>query len=232
MAEKGSGRRLHPLPLRLMHWINAVGIIIMIMSGVKIYNDSPIFSFLYFPPPVTLGGDPDIAWRFHGNIGQSGALQWHFLGMWIVVLNGICFLLYGLFSGRWWRMLLPIRPSEVIATVRDALRLHLSHDDLTVYNAVQRLLYVGIIIIAVVEVLAGLAIWKPVQFSHLAALFVTFQGARLVHFFGMAAIVAFLVVHVALALLVPRSLLNMITGGPRIARTPAPPPKLATQTGE
>jgi thiosulfate reductase cytochrome b subunit len=224
------GRRLHPLPLRIMHWINAAAIIIMIMSGIKIYNDSPIFSFLNFPPPVTLGGDPDIAWQFHGNAGQSGALQWHFLGMWILVLNGIAFLAYGLFSGRWRRMLLPIRPREVIATVRDALRFHLAHDDLTVYNAVQKLLYVGIILIAIVEVTAGLAIWKPVQFSHLATLFVTFQGARLVHFFGMAAIVAFLVVHVGLALLVPRTLLNMITGGPRVS--PTPPAKLATQTGE
>ena len=121
--------------------------------------------------------------------GQSGALQWHFLGMWIVVVNGLAYLIYGIVTGRLRRMLLPIRPREVIATIRDAMRFHLSHDDLTVYNGVQKLLYVGIILIAIVEVLAGLAIWKPVQFSSLAALFYSFQGARLVHFFGMAAIV-------------------------------------------
>ena len=139
-------------------------------------------------------------------------------------LNGLAYLIYGLVTGRLRRMLLPIRPREVIATIRDALRFHLSHDDLTVYNGVQKLLYVGIILIAIVEVLAGLAIWKPVQFSTLAALFYSFQGARLVHFFGMAAIVAFLVVHVALALMVPRTLLNMITGGPRVAKAlPVPP---------
>jgi thiosulfate reductase cytochrome b subunit len=227
-----SAQPLHPLALRIMHWINAVAIIVMIGSGIKIYGDSPIFSWLSFPDAITIGGDPDIAFRFHGNAGQSGALQWHFLGMWIVVLNGLAYLSYGLATGRLRRMLLPIRPSEVIATIRDALRLHLSHDDLTVYNGAQKLLYVGIILIAIVEVLAGLAIWKPVQFSTLAALFYSFQGARLVHFLGMAAIVAFLVVHVGLALMVPRTLLNMITGGPRIEKSPARPAKLATQPGE
>jgi thiosulfate reductase cytochrome b subunit len=226
------GQRLHPLPLRIMHWTNALGIIIMIMSGIKIYGDSPIFSFISFPHAITLGGDPDIAWKFHGNGGQSGALQWHFLGMWIVVVNGLAYLIYGLATGRLRRKLLPIRPREVFATVRDAMRFHLAHDDITVYNGVQKLLYVGIILIAIVEVLAGLAIWKPVQFSHLAWLFYSFQGARLVHFFGMALIVGFLAVHVLLALLVPRTLLAMITGGPRIQRAPAPPPQLAHQTGE
>jgi thiosulfate reductase cytochrome b subunit len=221
---------LHPLGLRIMHWTNAVAIIIMIGSGIKIYGDSPIFAFISFPNAITLGGDPDIAWKFHGNGGQSGALQWHFLGMWILVINGLAYLTYGIVTGRLRRKLLPIRPRDVIATIRDALRFHLSHDDITVYNGVQRLLYVGIILIAIVEVLAGLAIWKPVQFSNLASLFVTFQGARLVHFFGMAAIVAFLVVHVSLALLVPRTLLAMITGGPRVS--PPPPAKLVHQTGE
>jgi thiosulfate reductase cytochrome b subunit len=226
------GKALHPLGLRIMHWTNAIGIIIMIMSGIKIYGDSPIFTWLSFPNALTLGGDPDIAFRLHGNFGQSGALQWHFLGMWIVVLNGLAYLIYGILTGRLRRKLLPIRPSEVISTIRDAMRLHLAHDDITVYNGVQKLLYVGVILIAVIEVLAGLAIWKPVQFSHLAWFFYSFQGARLVHFLGMTAIVAFLAVHVLLALLVPRTLLAMITGGPRIEKSPSPPAKLAHQTGE
>src|SRR5580700_6231079 len=232
MKQTTRPKPLHPLALRIMHWVNAAAVIIMIGSGIKIYGDSPIFSFISFPNAITLGGDPDIAWKFHGNGGQSGALQWHFLGMWILVINGLAYLTYGLVTGRLRRKLLPIRPRDVIATIRDAMRFHLSHDDLTVYNGVQKLLYVGIILIAIVEVLAGLAIWKPVQFSHLAWFFYSFQGARLVHFFGMAAIVAFLVVHVALALMVPRTLLAMITGGPRVANAPPPPAKLAHQTGE
>ena len=63
--------------------------------------------------------------------------------------------------------------------------------DLTRYNAVQRLLYIGIIFVIILQVLSGLVIWKPVQFSELAYLFYSFQGARLVHFLGMVAIVGF-----------------------------------------
>jgi thiosulfate reductase cytochrome b subunit len=198
-------RRLHPLPLRIMHWTNAVAMVIMIGSGWKIYQDEVIFGSLHFPNAITIGGE------------AQGALQWHFFAMWILVLNGLFYLGYGLVSGRFRRMLLPIRPREVIANIRDALRLRLGHDDLTRYNAVQKMLYTGIILVIVVQVLSGLAIWKPVQFGWLTDLFYDFQGARLAHFIGMAAIVGFLVVHVLLALIVPRTLLAMLTGGPKVA---------------
>jgi thiosulfate reductase cytochrome b subunit len=115
-------------------------------------------------------------------------------------------------------MLLPIRWNELIHTVRDALRFKLSHDDPTKYNTVQKLLYVGVISAGVLVVISGLAIWKPVQFSELYFLFGDFQTARLVHFFCMVAIVLFLIVHVALALIVPSTLVSMFTGGPVVAR--------------
>jgi thiosulfate reductase cytochrome b subunit len=198
------GLRLHPLPLRIMHWINALAMIVMIGSGWKIYEDEVLFGWLHFPNSITIGGE------------AQGALQWHFLGMWILTFNGLAYIVYGLVSGRFLRMLWPIRPREVVADINDALHLRLQHDDLTRYNAVQRLLYAGIILIGVLQVLSGLAVWKPVQFSELAALFYDFQGARLIHFLCMAAIVMFLVVHVSLALLVPRTIANMITGGPAV----------------
>jgi thiosulfate reductase cytochrome b subunit len=201
-------RVLHPLPLRIMHWTNAVAVIVMIGSGWKIYNDEVLFGWLHFPEAVTIGH-----WAQHG-------LQWHFLGMWIFAFNGLAYLIYGLSTGRFRRMLFPISPREVLATVRDALRFKLAHDDLTHYNAVQRVLYVGIILVGILTLLSGLAIWKPVQFSELAALFYDFQTARLVHFLCMTAIVLFLLVHVALALLVPKSLAAMITGGPEIEDVP------------
>lgn len=203
------GLRLHPLPVRIMHWLNALAMFIMIGSGWKIYNDEVLFGWLHFPEVITIGGE------------AQGALQWHFLGMWIFTVNGLVYVTYSLASGRFRRMLFPIHPSAVIAAIRDALRFHLAHDDLTSYNAVQKLLYVGILLVGAVQVLSGLAIWKPVQFSELASLFLSFQGGRLVHFLCMAAIVAFLVVHLALALLVPRTLLNMLTGGPTVAPTAA-----------
>ena len=196
------GLRLHPLPVRIMHWINAAAMIIMIMSGWKIYNDDVIFSWLRFPDAVTLG-----TWAQHG-------LQWHFFGMWIVVLNGLAYLIYGLTTGRFRRKLFPIPWRELVATIREAMTFRLKHDDLTRYNAVQKLLYVGIMLVGIVVVLSGLSIWKPVQFSELAKLFYDFQSARLVHFLCMTAIVLFLVLHVALTLIVPRSLVAMVTGGP------------------
>jgi thiosulfate reductase cytochrome b subunit len=198
------GLRLHPLPVRIMHWINAVAMIIMIMSGWKIYNDEVLFGWLHFPDAITLG-----KWAQHG-------LQWHFFGMWILVLNGLAYLCYGIVSGRFRRKLLPLSWRELITTIGDAVTLRLKHDDLTRYIAVQKLLYLGIMLVGIVVVLSGLSIWKPVQFSELAILFYDFQTARLVHFLCMTAIVLFLIVHVALALLVPRSLVAMVTGGPDV----------------
>lgn len=212
-------RKFHPLPIRVMHWINAIAIFIMIGSGWKIYNDEVIFGWIHFPEWLTIG-----RWAQHG-------LQWHFLGMWIFVLNGLTYLVYGLATGRFRRLLLPIRWSELVATIRETLHLHLAHDDLTKYNAVQKLLYIGVMLVGILIFISGLAIWKPVQFSELLTLFGSFQNARLVHFLCMTAIVLYLVVHVSLALLVPRTLVAMINGGPTIEdplRNNAPAPALKT----
>lgn len=194
--------RLHPLPLRIMHWINAAAIFIMIGSGWKIYNDDVIFGFLHFPDWLVIG-----KWAQYG-------LQWHFFGMWIFVLNGLAYVIYGIVTGRFRRKLFPISPREVLVTVGEALRFRLRHDDLTHYNAVQKVLYLGVVLAGILIVISGLSLWKPIQFSELASLFGSFQTIRLVHFFCMAAIVAFIVVHVTLALLMPQSLVAMVTGGP------------------
>ncbi len=190
---------IHPRWVRITHWINALAMLVMIGSGWQIYNASPLFGFS-FPKSITLGG-----WL-------AGALLWHFAAMWLLAVNGIVYVALGLMSGRFRRKLLPIRPRDVVADVKAALRFKLRHDDLTVYNSVQRLLYLGVILAGVVIVLSGLAIWKPVQLQELTALFGGYEAARYVHFFAMAAIVGFLVVHVVLAILVPKSLKAMITG--------------------
>jgi len=187
-----------------MHWINAVAIFIMIGSGWKIYNDDVIFGFLHFPDGVVIG-----KWAQYG-------LQWHFFGMWIFVLNGLAYFAYGIAGGRFRRKLFPISPREVFATVGDAVRFRLRHDDLTHYNAVQKVLYLGVMAVGVLIVLTGLCLWKPVQFSELADLFGSFQTVRLIHFLCMSAIVAFIAVHVTLAVLVPQSLVAMLTGGPAV----------------
>ncbi len=202
-------RRLHPLPVRLMHWTNAVAMFVMIASGWGIYDDSVIFHFIYFPDWARLG-----SWA-------ANSLLWHFAGMWLLGLNGLAYLIYGFATGRFRERLLPIRVGDVIHTVQDTLRFKIAHEDLTTYNAVQKLLYIVAILAGVSQVLTGIAIWKPVQFAWLTALYGGFQGARIVHFLGMAVIVGFVVVHVALALLVPSTLWAMLTGGPRLQPTSA-----------
>jgi thiosulfate reductase cytochrome b subunit len=191
---------IHPLWVRITHWINAAAMFMMIGSGWQIYDASPLFRFIYFPHQFALG-----EWL-------AGALLWHFAAMWLLVINGVVYVTVSLATGRFRRKLLPIRPRAVIDDFLAALRGRLSHDDLTVYNAVQRLLYVGVLLAAIVIVLSGLSIWKPVQFKYLTALFDGYDTARYVHFFAMASIVAFLTIHVVLALIVPKSLRAMIFG--------------------
>ena len=190
---------IQPAWVRTVHWINAVAMILMIMSGWQIYNASPLFDFK-FSKSITLGG-----WL-------GGALLWHFAAMWLLMVNGLVYLVLGLATGRFRRKLLPITSAGVISDTKAALTGKLSHNDLTKYNYVQKLLYAGIIVVGILIVLSGLAIWKPVQLQYLTALFGGYEVARYVHFFCMAAIVAFLIVHVVLALLVPKSLRAMIIG--------------------
>jgi len=191
---------IHPLWVRVTHWVNALAMLMMIGSGWQIYDASPLFRFIYFPSQIALG-----QWL-------AGALLWHFAAMWLLIINGLVYVTLGLATGRFRLKLFPIRPRAVRDDFAAALRGKLSHDDLSVYNAVQRLLYLGVIIAGIVLVLSGLSIWKPVQLKYLTTLFGGYDFARYVHFFAMASIVGFLAVHVALALIVPKSLRAMVFG--------------------
>jgi thiosulfate reductase cytochrome b subunit len=188
---------VHPIWVRVTHWINALAMIFMIGSGWTIYNASPLFPFVF---PVGIGN-----WL-------AGALLVHFAAMWVLAVNGLVYLTLGIATGRFRRKLLPIRPSDVARDLVAALSGQLSHEDLSVYNAVQRLLYLGVILAGIVAVLSGLSIWKPVQVQELTALFGGYDAARYVHFFAMTAIVGFLVIHILLALIVPKSLRAMVVG--------------------
>jgi thiosulfate reductase cytochrome b subunit len=190
---------IHPVWVRITHWINAVALFMMITSGWRVYNASPLFRF-EFPPTISLGD------------GLADGLLWHFAAMWLFVVNGFVYVTLGLATGRFRRKLLPVRLADVVHDIGAALTGKLSHDDLSVYNAVQRLLYIGVILAGVLAVVSGLSIWKPVQVQELTAVFGGYDAARYVHFFAMAAIAAFLVIHISLAILVPKSLRAMILG--------------------
>ena len=197
-ATSGSKTVIHTLAVRITHWINAIAIIIMILSGWRIYDASPLFDF-EFPEAITLGG-----WL-------AGALQWHFAAMWLLVLNGLFYVCYGLFSGHFKSSFLPLTWQSLWREFKNALRGQIPHE-LGVYNAVQRAAYIGVLCLGAVLVLSGLAIWKPVQFQELTALMGGYEGARLVHFIAMALVVFFILVHLTLVALVPRTLWPMFSG--------------------
>ncbi len=193
-------RPVQPLWLRITHWVNALAIVVMVTSGWQIYNASPIFKALTFSPAITLGG-----WL-------GGALQWHFAAMWLLVANFIVYLAMNVATGRLRRRMFPLSIKSVFSDAFAALRGKLGHDDLTHYNAVQKFAYLAVIVDIVVIILSGLAVWKSVQFPWLRTLMGGYDNARVVHFFGMSFLVAFVVLHVAMVALVPRSLVLMIKG--------------------
>jgi thiosulfate reductase cytochrome b subunit len=197
---------IHPWPLRVMHWLNAVAIITLIGSGWQIYNASPFLPFI-FPQWTTIG-----QWL-------GGAIAWHLAAIWLLMLNGLAYLAWGLSSGHFRRKLWPVTPGAVLRDTWAAIRFKLPHE-VGIYNAVQRLLYLGVIAFGILAVLSGWAVWKPVQLWLLSDLFVGFFLSRVVHFIAMSGIVLFLAVHVLLVALVPRVLPPMITGGHLEDRTP------------
>ena len=190
--------KIHPLPVRVAHWVNAFAMGCMITSGWQIYDASPLFPFT-FPHWATLGG-----WL-------GGAIAWHLAAMWLLVGNGFAYGLYGFASGHFRRSFLPLSANEVWADLKAALTFRLPHR-LGRYNAVQRLLYVLVLLAGVLAVFSGLALWKPVQLRPLSLLFGGFEVTRRVHFVAMAGIVGFISIHLALVLLVPKTLPPMITG--------------------
>ena len=223
------GVQKHALPVRVAHWLMALSILIMIGSGWRIYNASPIFGFR-FPIWATLGGDVEASLALHGDPGVATAIAWHLAGMWLLLLSFLLFFLWGVASGHFRRDFLPLSPRAFLRDFLAALRFRLEHR-LGEYNAVQKTFYWGVLTAIVVMLVSGVAIWKPVQTYPLEALLGGFQGARLVHFLGMAGIVAFLAVHLALVALVPSTLIAMVVG--RFgAAAPADKPAVASDVGE
>ncbi len=191
---------IHPLWMRITHWLNALAVLVMVTSGWRIYNASPFFPF-NIPAVMTLGG-----WL-------GGALQWHFAAMWLLAANGLIYLLLNLVSGRLFRKFFPLSVSGILRDAKAALHGQLSHADRRQYNSVQRFAYLFVMLDIVLLVLSGLVLWKSVQFGLLRELLGGYEFARRIHFFAMAALVAFVAVHLVMVALVPRTLLTMLGSG-------------------
>jgi thiosulfate reductase cytochrome b subunit len=218
----------HPIIRRLTHWLFAIAILIMIGSGWRIYNDVPILPFR-FPIWATLGGDPQYSYDQHGESGTANAILWHLAGMWLLGASVAIYALHGVVSGHFRRDFLPVGPKAFFTDFVAAARFRLAHR-LGTYNAVQKIFYWGVLFAIVMMVLSGLAIWKPVQLGWLSWLMGGFPFARIVHFVFMCAIVGFLVVHVTLVALVPKTLVAMTLG--RASVRPHLPAALPPRPGE
>ncbi len=200
----------HALPVRVSHWLMAFAIIIMVGSGWRIYDSVPIFPF-QFPYAVTLGGDVGIALARNNDPGVAGAIAWHFAGMWLLLIAYLTFMAWGLITGHFWRDFLPVGPKSFLRDFIAAITFRLAHK-LGEYNAVQKVAYLVALGAVALMLISGIAIWKPVQTYPLELAFGGFQGARIVHFLGMSVIVGFMVIHVALVALVPKTLVAMVFG--------------------
>jgi thiosulfate reductase cytochrome b subunit len=194
---------VHPLVVRVTHWVNAVALVCMVMSGWQIYDASPLLSFV-FPTWMTLGG-----WL-------AGGIAWHFAAMWLLVINGSVYVIYGIVGRHFRRSFFPLSARSVWTDVRSALSFRLHHTP-GIYNAVQKLLYLVVLLFGVLAVLSGLAMWKPVQLWWLTAALGSYSSVRWVHFVAMSGIVGFVVIHLVLVAIVPRTLPTMITGRARLS---------------
>ncbi len=198
-ARQQPDRPIHPVWMRITHWLNALAVLVLVASGWRIYNAAPFFPF-EIPAVITLGG-----WL-------GGALQWHFAAMWLLAANGLVYLTLNIVSGRLFSKFLPLTIKGIFRDSRDALRGRLSHADPRRYNSVQRFAYLFVMLDIVLLVLSGLVLWKSVQFGLLRDLLGGYEFARRIHFFAMAALVAFVAVHLVMVALVPRTLLGMLSG--------------------
>ena len=192
-------RLIHPLWLRVTHWLNALAVVILAASGWRIYNATAFLGFA-LPKAMTLGG-----WL-------GGAIQWHFAAMWLLAGNGLVYLVFNLISGRLWHKFFPISAQALLADLGAALHGKLSHADPRRYNTVQRSVYLFVMLDTMLLVLSGLVLWKSVQFPLLRELLGGYEAARREHFFAMVALAGFVVIHLSMVALVPRTLLAMIRG--------------------
>ena len=194
---------VHAFPVRLTHWLNAVAMGCMISSGWGIYNANAFFGFT-FPRWATLGG-----WL-------GGSIAWHFAAMWLLVVNGLAYIVYGVASRHFARALFPVSSKSVWRDFRAALAFRLTHRPGS-YNAVQRLAYLVALLLGVLLVASGLALWKPVQFQTVSSLLGGYEASRRVHFLAMSGMVLFVIVHLALVAVVPSTMISMVTGRSRVA---------------
>ena len=183
---------------RIIHWLNAISVLALISSGWAIYNAAPFYPF-EFPKAVGLGG------------GLTGALRWHFAFMWVFAAATLSLIVIRVLARRGGPRILPLAPRGISNELHQVLRLRLRHEA-GIYLNLQRMIYLGLLALFVAVMLSGLALWKPVQLQWVADGIGGYEIARRIHFWSMAGIAVFVVVHLTMVALVPSSLIRMGLG--------------------
>lgn len=217
MANIDGRNDAQPAAIRLAHWINIPLIIIMAGSGLEIFAAYPALGpqgaqYRWYP----FQNDAPPSWLRIGG-WLAGARYWHFTIAWFLVLNAVIYLVYMIASGEWRRRLfIPSRDiSNALAMFAYYLRVRRNPPPGDFYNGLQRLVYTSAILIGVVVVLSGLAIYKPVQLYWITAAFGGYDFARVVHLGCLGLLALFTVLHLVLVTLHPRTIVAMVTGGQR-----------------
>lgn len=218
-AEAGDDReqpiayKKHSLARRWMHWVNFPLLLIMLWSGLRIYNASDTHAidflglrFAFFPQPVF-----DF---FEADRKLAKGIAYHLTFGWLFALNGLAYGLYLTFR-KGWREIVPDRQAvrDLPAAVAHDVGLRDEAPDQGKYNAAQRLAYTIVIVMGAVMLLTGFAIYKPTQLKILTWIFGGYETARLIHFGTALALVAFLLLHVLQVIRAGwRNFASMVTG--------------------
>lgn len=204
----------HHWVVRLTHWINAVALVIMVGSGLRIFNAYPAFArrgetFCCYP----WEGTAVPGWLTFGG-WLAGARNWHFAMMWVLVVNGLVYVSFIYLHGEW-RDLAPRGGDarRAWAMVKYYLNLRRERPRQGKHNTLQKLVYFSLPWLGALAILTGVAIWKPVSLGWLTRLFGGYVWARYWHFVVMVILVSLSLAHIFMVFVAdPKSLRSMITG--------------------
>jgi len=180
------------IPAKVFHWLNIIGLLLMITSGLQIYNANPVFGGRggwHFPTLFLLGG------------GLANGRDWHFAAMWLFSLNLLWYGIYIFITRRW---------KQRFTNSGDLKALRASQNQKRKTYSWHRLVYTAIIPILLLAVLSGIGMYKPAQFPWIVSMFGGWQGLRIVHFITVPTVVVFTLVH---------SWLGLRVGGQRLIRS-------------
>lgn len=167
---------------KIFHWLNIISLLLMITSGLQIYNANPVFGGRggwQFPPLFLLGG-----WL-------AGGRDWHFAAMWLFGINLLWYGLYIFITRRW---------QKRFVSSKDLKALQKGQNPKRKTYAWHRLIYTAIIPVLLLAILSGFGMYKPAQFPWIVDMFGDWQALRVVHFLTVPTVILFAIAHSLLAL--------------------------------